>query len=155
MKKLFILLAAFIGFADCASAQRIPIGSTVSQVTDSLKAWKLDYKEITEGTMSPRTTEINVPLLNYLNTNWSMVCEFQKPDSLTRVLYTAYKVTKADYDFMLGEITKLHGGSNNDHPTSAIGKYWVVDNKFLIALSFENEKIYLEHRDIDFAKKSE
>ncbi len=154
MKKVITLLALLV-FVGSASAQRIPIGSTVSQVTDSLKAWNLEYKETTAGTMSPRTTEINVPILSYLNTNWSMVCEFQKPDTATRILYTAYKVTKADYDFLLGEITKLRGEPKGDHPTSAIGKYWVIDNKFLIALSFENEKIYLEHRDIDFAKKSD
>lgn len=154
MKKIFILLALLV-FVGSASAQRIPIGSTVSQVTDSLKAWNLEYKETTAGTMSPRTTEINVPILSYLNTSWSMVCEFQKPDTATRILYTAYKITKADYDFLLGEITKLRGEPKGDHPTSAIGKYWVIDNKFLIALSFENEKIYLEHRDIDFAKKSD
>ena len=154
MKKLFIILA-LLAFAGNASAQRIPIGSTVSQVTDSLKAWHLEYKETTAGTMSPRITEINVPILSYLNTNWSMVCEFQKPDTVTRVLYTAYKVTKADYDFLLAEITKLRGETKGDHPTTAIGKYWVIDNHFLIALSFEGDKIYLEHRDLDFAKKTD
>lgn len=154
MKKIFIILT-FILFAKSASSQIMPIGSTVAQVTDSLRVWKLEYTEVTAGTMSPRTTEINVPLVNYLNTNWSIVYEFQKPDTSTRIMYTAYKVTKADYDFLESEIMKTRGEPKGDHPTAAIGKYWVVDNKFLIALSLEGDKIYLEHRDIDFAKKSE
>lgn len=154
MKTLFYLLTC-ICIATAASSQQIPLGSTVSQTIDSLKSWKLEYNEVTEGTMSPRVSEITVPLAKFLNTNWSIVVEFQKPDTATRIMYTAYKVTKADYDFLEAEIQKVRGEAKGDHPTSAIGKYWVVENKFLIALSFENDKIYLEERDIDFAKKSE
>lgn len=142
-------------FASYAVAQVIPIGSTVQQTRDTLRARSVEFTETTEGTMSPRTTAINAPLINYLNTNWSISCEFQKPDTLTRALYTAYKVTKEDYDFLEREITRLRGEPKGDHPTSAIGKYWVIDNKFIIALSMEGDKIYIEHRDIDYAKKGE
>lgn len=156
MKKLVYLSIALlmVCIASQISAQVIPIGSSVQAVRDTLNARKYGFTEVTDGTMNPRVTGINVPIAQYLNTNWSISYEFRKPDTLTHALYTAYKVKTEDYEFLLRQVTQIRGEPTGDHPTSAIGKYWVVDNRFITALSMKEDRIYLEQRDIDYANST-